>query len=152
MYDYFYVSYRCQQIYKVNYTYIVSLWHDSALQNKFSLVYIVCFHWSMSRWGNGEPGNYTHIILMARNLCFITKSAHSARFGIGCIITFFVTRMVLWNSPITRTKTGWGQSASLFTMLAVPRSTLVKNENSHPYSLLVPGFSSSLVNFSSCSS
>ena len=36
---------------------IVLLWHDSTPQSKLSLVYIVCFHWSVSRWGNGEPGN-----------------------------------------------------------------------------------------------
>ena len=52
------------------YTYIVRLWHDSVLQTKLSLVYTVFFHQSMSGWGNGEPGNYTHIISMPRNFMF----------------------------------------------------------------------------------
>ena len=35
---------------------IVWLWHDGTLKSKFSLVYTGGFHWSMSGWGNGEPG------------------------------------------------------------------------------------------------
>ena len=37
-------------------------------------MYIVCFHWSMSVWGNREPGNYTHIIPMPRNSHIITRN------------------------------------------------------------------------------
>ena len=43
---------------------IVQFWHDGTLQIKLSLVYILCFHWSMSRWDDREPVNYTHIIAM----------------------------------------------------------------------------------------
>ena len=50
---------------------IVQLWHDGALQSKLSLVYIVCFHQSMSKWGNGESGNYTHVIPKP-NHCFLS--------------------------------------------------------------------------------
>ena len=67
-------------------------------------MYVVCFHWSMSGWGNGELGNYIHIIPMLINQCFITKFAHSAQFEICCILKNLAVMMVLINAPTTRTK------------------------------------------------
>ena len=40
---------------------------------------------------------------MPRNQYFITKPAHLAKFGLGCLPTFLQPKMVLQNTPITRT-------------------------------------------------
>ena len=59
------VSINTEQICTVAYTYhcMVLTWWYPTKQNHFS-EHSVCFHWSMSRWGNEEPGNYIHIIPM----------------------------------------------------------------------------------------
>ena len=49
---------------------------------KIALVNIVCFQWSMFRGGNGEPGNYTHIIPMHRDMfLLLLLFVHLAQFG-----------------------------------------------------------------------
>ena len=50
------------------------------LKENHALVYIVCFHQSMPRWGNMEPGNYTPIILLPRNCSLIAQFGTSFKF------------------------------------------------------------------------
>ena len=60
---------------------IVWFWHDGTLQGIISLGYIVCFHQSMSRWGNGETGNYIHIIPRPNySFCLAHFSIHYSNF------------------------------------------------------------------------
>ena len=68
----------------IDYTYhCKTFWCDDALQNKKNqLVNMVCFHQSMFRWGNWEPGNYTNIIPFPKymfSFMFIKIFAHLAQ-------------------------------------------------------------------------
>ena len=50
------------------------------LQWKCKLVHIVCFHQSMSRWGNKEPRNNTHLISLPRNCLLLAQFGTTFQF------------------------------------------------------------------------
>ena len=58
----------------------------------------MCFHQSTTRWGNEEPGNYTHISLMPRN-CFTIYAQFGNNFKFwghnDCIFVCFWWWLVL---------------------------------------------------------
>ena len=61
-----------------------------------------CFHWSRSGWGNEEPGNFTHIILLPRNYYLLTHfGTSSLNFEDRTI--FFYTLLVVSTVSMTST-------------------------------------------------
>ena len=56
---------------------------------------MVCFHQSMSRWGNEEPGNYTHIIPLPRDYFIYAQFGTNFKFwGHNDYIFLFVLLVI----------------------------------------------------------
>ena len=119
---------------------IVQFWHDSTLQSKISLVYIVCFHWSMSRWGHEGHGNYTHIIPMPRNLFYHKVCPFSSIWNMLHTQNFAVMMTLV---TITVTRTRQVEASQHYcppnTMLAVPKFHTTRVWHYEPYFLLLGG-------------
>ena len=81
---------KCWNFLAVNHAFI-RFWHDRVPEIEPELVDIVCFHQSMSRWGNEELGNYTNIISLPRNCSLIAQFGASSNFETLGIAFCFVS-------------------------------------------------------------
>ena len=91
--------------------------------------------WSMPGWGNGEPGSYTYIIPMPRDMCFLLTFANSSQFG-TCVTKFVVTMTLLvFLTPTKMQLVGAIQHHCHLTQcLLSPSSMLVECKNTNPTS------------------
>ena len=56
---------------------------------------IVCFHQSVSRWGNEEPENYTHLISLPRIYSLLAQFGTSFKFWVLEVLHLFCQWLVL---------------------------------------------------------
>ena len=97
-------------------------------------VWVVSFHQSMSRWGNGEPGNCTHIIAIARNPYFFQKVYPFSSIWNKSYNLVIMTALQI--APRTRTKlVEANQCYYHFTQCSLsPGLTLVESKSTNPTS------------------
>ena len=121
-----------KRISAADYNTIVRFWCDSALKSKIKWVNMEYFHWSMSRWGNGEPENYTHIIPLHKYIFFCSSKTLLIWPSLEYVITYLVVVMAIL-VVVTTTNSQqltlvWGLPAllTLDTMHAVAKSLLGK--------------------------